>query len=61
MNQEVPLHIAVQSDHLNCVEYLVNHGALMNAKNKDNKTPLEIAHEKGLKSIEEFLRNKGAQ
>ena len=41
-NQEfTPLHLAVLKNHVQIVVSLVNHGATINAKDKDGKTALE--------------------
>ncbi len=45
------LHNACSNGHLKIVEYLIDKGASLKAKNKDGKTPLELAVQKGYTDI----------
>lgn len=38
-----PLHIAVEAESIDAVEYLLQHGARIDIQNEENKTPLDIA------------------
>ena len=51
---------ASHNGHLNIVEFLVSHGANVNAKNNNNETPLHIAWKNGHKDIVEYLVSHGA-
>ena len=42
-----PLHIAATKGNLHAVTLLVNHNAKTDAVNKDNKTPVHLAAERG--------------
>jgi len=55
------LHRAASDGHLRVVEYLVNQNADINAKDKDGRTPMELASEKGKSAVVEFLKSKGGQ
>ncbi len=46
---ETPLHIAVRSNNLEAVIYLVKQGADLEAKNRSGDTPLQLAAGKALK------------
>jgi len=54
------LHDPSEFGHLSIVEYLVNHKADINAKNKDNHTPLHYAAYNGHLSVVEYLVNQKA-
>jgi len=54
-----PLHCAVQNNHYDVVELLVNNGVQVNQKDIGNKTPLQYAEDKGFKKIIEFLKKRG--
>ncbi|WP_264686539.1 ankyrin repeat domain-containing protein [Wolbachia endosymbiont (group B) of Rhopobota naevana] len=51
-----PLHNACNNDRLKVVEYLIEKGASLKAKNKDGKIPLELAEQKGYTDIVEILK-----
>jgi len=51
------LHNSIQQNPLQLVKYLVDKGAVGNAKNKDNKTPLDLARQKGHNEIVDFFTN----
>ncbi|MFP3016488.1 MAG: ankyrin repeat domain-containing protein [Wolbachia sp.] len=51
-----PLHNACNNDRLEAVEYLIEKGASLKAKNKDGKIPLELAEQKGYTDIVEILK-----
>ena len=38
-----PLHEAVSHNHLDAIQFLLDHGASAAAKNDDRKTPVELA------------------
>lgn len=50
-----PLHWAVESGDPQCVELLLRQGADVNVENKFDKSPLEIASDKGNTDIYEML------
>ena len=47
--------------HLSVVDYLVHHGADINSKDCDGKTPLKLANQQRNINIVEFFRSKGAK
>ncbi|CAF1120314.1 unnamed protein product, partial [Brachionus calyciflorus] len=52
------LHYAVESNYYDIVELLLKHGAIFNAKNKEDKTPFDINENQSsklLKSINEMF------
>ncbi|MGL9761743.1 MAG: ankyrin repeat domain-containing protein [Wolbachia sp.] len=51
-----PLHNACSNGHLKVVEYLIERGASLKAKNKDDKIPLELAEQKGYTDIVEMIK-----
>ncbi|MFP3032786.1 MAG: ankyrin repeat domain-containing protein, partial [Wolbachia sp.] len=51
-----PLHNACSNGHLKVVEYLIEKGASLKAKNKDGKTPLDLAIQKGHKDIVQTIK-----
>ena len=51
-----PLHRAAYKGHLSVVEYLVNQKADINAKDKDGKTPIQLANEYKHTNIADFLK-----
>ena len=52
-----PLHWAVESGDCNSVELLLRHGADIHIENKFDKSPLEIASDKGNTDIYQMLLN----
>jgi len=52
--------LAAQKGHLSVVEYLVNQKADINAKDKNDWTPLHYAAQKGHLSVVEYLVNQKA-
>jgi len=56
-----PLHFAAQAGQTDVVEYLIAHGADVDAKNSSDETPLHAAAAKGHKEIVELLIAKGAE
>jgi ankyrin repeat protein len=56
-----PLFWAVLSDEEKLVSFLVKHGADVNAKSNNGKTPLSIATEAGSANIVEILKSAGAK
>ena len=53
-----PLGYASRNGHLSIVEYLVNHNADINEKDKDNMTPIHLAAQNGHLSVVEYLVNQ---
>ncbi|KAM6915493.1 ankyrin repeat and SOCS box protein 2-like [Xenentodon cancila] len=58
---ETPLLIAAARGNLSCVEFLLSHGANVNAANKSRETPLFVACEHTKEDIVELLLSSGAQ
>ena len=56
-----PLFWAVDDNNESLVKFLVDHGASVNAKANNGKTPLAIANEAGYKSIVKLLNAKGGK
>lgn len=61
-----PLHVAAggrheDRDYKTVAELLISHGANVNAKDRDGKTPLILAQESGNVEIVEHLRKHGAK
>lgn len=54
------LLLAVSMDDLDMAQWLVSAGADVNYKNRDDKTPLQIAKDKNNQRMIEFLINNGA-
>nr|XP_045587693.1 ankyrin repeat domain-containing protein 42-like [Procambarus clarkii] len=54
------LHFGAASGELEAVEWLVQAGVNKNQKDKDNKTPSDIAKKKGFKDISAFLKDKNS-
>ena len=46
-----PLHCAVDREHSNIAQLLLNHAAEVNAENGDGNTPLMVACESGSRSV----------
>ena len=55
------LHLAVSTDRMDTVRWLVGHGVNLNATDKKLRTPLHYAALRGLRTICEFLVNSGAR
>ena len=55
------LHLAVSTDRMDTVRWLVGHGVNLNATDKKLRTPLHYAALRGLRAICEFLVNSGAR
>jgi len=53
-----PLHYAARDGHFSVVEYLVHHGADIEAKTIEDKTPYTMAYEEQRFDVCEFLKNK---
>ena len=51
----IALHAAARFNKLEVVQFLVNHGADVNAKNAMNKIPLDFAEQENIKK---FLKNQ---
>jgi len=56
-----PLHFAACNGHLNVIEFLVKQNVDLNIKEKNGKTPLVLASEKGKWNVVEFLKNHGGE
>ncbi len=52
-----PLSAAADKGHLEIIKLLVEHGANVNYKGKDNKTALDISMEAGHGNVAKYLRN----
>lgn len=55
-----PLHLSASLGHLSIIDYLVNHGANVNVKDKKHLTPLHLSAHNGHYRIIEYLINHGA-
>lgn len=53
---DTPLHAAVQSGSLECVKLLVESGAVTDVRNYRRLTPEDLAEDRGLLRIAEYLR-----
>lgn len=60
MEKKTPLHWSADKGHTSICSELLNHGAEINALDKDKKTPLHWSAEKGNISICSELLNNGA-
>ncbi|GBM77457.1 Ankyrin-3 [Araneus ventricosus] len=56
----VPLHYAARGGHADVVQFLINKGAEINARNLQGNTPLHIAAEKGHNAVVAILLQYGA-
>jgi ankyrin repeat protein len=59
-NQKTPLHLALESGHIDMARYLIEQGADINLKDKDKATPLYNAAYLGNLEILDLLLKKGA-
>jgi ankyrin repeat protein len=59
-NQKTPLHLALESGHIDIARYLIEKGADINLKDKDKAAPLHNAAYLGNLEIVDLLLNKGA-
>ncbi len=48
-------------NHIRIVEYLVEHGAEVDLRDKEGKTALDLAEEKNLHAIALYLAEHGAE
>ena len=60
-NAQTPLHVAAARGHLNAAQYLVSHGALLDAVAGFKWTPLHFAVAYGHEDVAKFLVKKGAK
>ena len=60
IQNDTPLHAAVENNHLSTVRLLVNHRAALDQMQSYEWTPLYIAVDKGHMSIVDFLLDRGA-
>jgi len=51
-----PLLYSARNGHINVVEYLVGKGAEKKSKNKEDKTPLDLASQNCHQKVVEFLK-----
>jgi ankyrin repeat protein len=51
------LHYAVAFGHLPIVQLLISYNVVINSKNIEGQTPLDLAHKKGHREIAAFLQN----
>ena len=59
-NQKTPLHLALESGHIDIASYLIERGADINLKDKDKASPLHNAAYLGNLEIVDLLLKKGA-
>jgi len=59
-NDDTPLHIACREGHFQIVEFLLDNGAHINARNYIDNTPLHLACHNGYYSIVQLLVERGA-
>ena len=59
-NQKTPLHLALESGHIDIAKYLIGRGADINLKDKDKAAPLHNAAYLGNIDIVDLLLKKGA-
>jgi ankyrin repeat protein len=59
-NQKTPLHLALESGHIDMARYLIEQGADINLKDKDKASPLHNAAYLGNLEILNLLLKKGA-
>ena len=57
---ETPLHIACNQGYLSIVQYLIEKGANIEAKDKYQQTPLHIACQNNNLPVVQYLIEKGA-
>jgi len=60
MKNSTPMFFSARYGHLKVVEYLIDHGANVNAKNSFNETPLHYSALNGHLKITEYLVYCGA-
>ncbi|MFP3033755.1 MAG: ankyrin repeat domain-containing protein [Wolbachia sp.] len=60
-NNSTSLHYAAREDKLELANFLLNNGANILARDKNGKTPLDIANEYGKTEIANFLRAKQSE
>ena len=58
--KETPLHTACLNGRLPIVQYLIEKGADIEAKNQEKKTPLHYASWNGQTNVVKYLLSKGA-
>lgn len=54
------ISVAIRRGYLSAVKKLVEHGAILNTRDRTNRTPLKWAIDYGQTEIAEYLRSKGA-
>jgi ankyrin repeat protein len=59
-NQKTPLHLALESGHVDIAKYIIEKGADINLKDKDSASPLHNAAYLGNLEIVDLLLKKGA-
>ena len=55
------LHYACEKGSLQIVQFLVRNNSLINIKNNDGETPLQLAEKNGHQEVVNFLIQKGAK
>ncbi len=59
-HKQTPMHVAASWKRLDCIEFLKQNGANVNAKDGRGQTPLHLAAKCGAPTIVEWLLNNGA-
>jgi len=54
-NGNTPLHLAAYNGHINIVQFLVEHNAIISPRNRYGKTPLRLAEQANEVEIAEYL------
>lgn len=53
------MHTACHQGQLSAVKTLVRSGASLNARTKQNRTPVDVAHIRGHEDVVDYLEGKG--
>ena len=61
IGSDPPLHCAAGGGHMEVAELLLANGADVNAKNKDNRTPLDKAIQRNHTKTADLLRKHGGK
>ncbi|MCA7010493.1 ankyrin repeat domain-containing protein [Wolbachia endosymbiont of Tribolium confusum] len=57
-NGSTPLHVAIQGNKSSTVKFLLNKGASIQVKDKDGKTPLDLAKQEGYTNIVQMIEQR---